>query len=210
MFFITDMRIWKNRWHERLKRWPCVFAAATLIWQPNLERDLAGYKVYIGEKSKQYNTVFNVGMRTRYSLAELSPEKTYYLAVTAYDASGNESALSQEVVLPASTGGGGASSSTEGTLARTYNFPNPFRAGQQTTTMRYYLAEPGRVSLKIYDVKGDLIKLILDQAARSAGENLGEVWDGTDANGALVSPGLYFAEVQTRSKKTVVKIVIQP
>lgn len=209
MFWVICMRIWKKRLHERLKHWPGFFVAAMLIWQPNLEPDLAGYKVYIGEKSRQYTAVFNVGKRTRYSLAELSPDKTYYLAVTAYDASGNESALSQEVVLQASAGGGATSPEPEGTLARTYNFPNPFRAGQQTT-LRYYLSEPGRVTIKIYDVKGDLIKLVLDQAQRAAGENLGEAWDGTDLNGAQVSPGLYFAEVQARDKKTVVKVVVQP
>lgn len=194
----------------RLKFGPHFIAAATLIWQPNLEGDLAGYKIYIGEKSKQYNTVLNVGKRTRYSLESLSRDKTYYLAVTAYDVNGNESPYSHEVVLPATTGGNVTPPSNEGTLERTYNYPNPFRSGQEATTIRYYLAEPARVSIRVYDVKGDLMKLVLDQAPRSSGENLGDAWDGTDSNGAQVSPGLYFVEVQAQSKKAVIKIVVQP
>ncbi len=200
------MNILKSRW---LKLGQNLFAAVTLVWQPNIERDLAGYKVYIGEKSRQYNTVFNVGKRTRYNLEGLSRDKTYYLAVTAYDVNGNESAHSQEVVLPKASGGN-AAPGDEGTLERTYNFPNPFRAGQEATTIRYYLADPARVSIKVYDVKGDLIKLVLDQAQRPGGENLGDIWDGTDLNGAQVSPGLYYVEVQVQGKKTIVKIVVRP
>lgn len=197
----------------RLTLWykltPHFLAAITLVWRPNVEGDLAGYKIYLGEKSQQYTTVINVGKRTRYSLDHLPRHKTHYLAVTAYDASGNESLLSAETVLPA-TSGGATPSGEEKTLERAYNFPNPFRAGSEATTIRYYLSEPARVSLRVYDVKGDLIKTLLDKAQRSAGENLGESWDGTDASGAQVSPGLYYVEIQAQDKRTVVKLVVRP
>ncbi|NUO80187.1 T9SS type A sorting domain-containing protein [candidate division KSB1 bacterium] len=211
MFTRTIMDFWNRNFLSYWRKlWPNCLAAATLLWQPNVERDLAGYKVYIGEKPKQYNTVVNVGKRTRYSLDSLPRDKTYYLAVTAYDASGNESAHSQEVVLPAAAGGDTTLPSNEKTLERTYNFPNPFRAGNGATTVRYYLADPGRVSINVYDVKGDLIKTVLDQVQRSAGENLGEVWDGTDLNGVQVSPGLYYVEVKTQNQRSVVKVVVMP
>jgi hypothetical protein len=200
---------WKKKPHWLWpKLGPHVLAAITLIWKPNVERDLAGYKVYIGDKSKQYATVVNVGKRTRYSLDHLPRDRAHYIAVTAYDASGNESAHSLEVVLPANTGG--ANSGNEKTFERAYNFPNPFRAGSEATTIRYYLAEPARVSLKVYNVKGDLIKTLLDKVQRPAGENLNEVWDGADLNGTPVSPGLYYVELQTQNQRTIVKVVVRP
>ena len=197
----------------RLALWrkltPHFLAAVTLVWRPNVEGDLAGYKVYIGEKSKQYTTVINVGKRTRYSLDHLPRNKNHYIAVTAFDASGNESLLSAETVLPA-TSGGVTPSGDEKTLERAYNFPNPFRAGGEATTIRYFLSEPARVSMRVYDVKGDLIKTLLDKTQRNAGENLGESWDGTDLNGTAVSPGLYYVEIQAQDKRTVVKLVVRP
>ncbi len=189
---------------------PNFLAAANLMWSANAERDLAGYKIYIGDKSQQYSTVISVGKRTQYNLDHLPRNKTHYLAVTAYDISGNESPLSQEVILPATTGGGETPTGTESTLERTYNFPNPFRAGNEPTTIRYFLAEAARVSIRIYDVKGILIKTLLDKAQRNAGENLGDTWDGTDANGITVSPGLYFVEVQTQEHKAIIKLVVSP
>ena len=203
-----------NFWKKKLlSLWPKLgphwLAAITLIWRPNVERDLSGYKVYLGDKPKQYTTVVNVGKRTRYSLDHLPRNKTHYIAVTAYDASGNESAHSLEVVLPANTGGG-AVPGNENTLERAYNFPNPFRAGSEATTIRYYLAEPARVSLKVYNVKGDLIKIVLDKAQRAAGENLNDTWDGADLNGVPVSPGLYYVEIQAQDRRTIVKVVVRP
>jgi len=203
-----------NFWKKKLlSLWPQLgpnlLAAVTLIWRPNVERDLAGYKVYIGEKPKQYGAVVNVGKRTRYSLDNLPRNKTHYIAVTAYDASGNESSHSLEVVLPANAGGA-TPPGNENTLERAYNFPNPFRAGSEATTIRYYLAEPTRVSLKVYDVKGGLIKTLLDKAQRAAGENLSDAWDGADLNGVPVSPGLYYVEIQAQDRRTIVKVVVRP
>lgn len=187
---------------------PNLLVAANLIWSANAERDLAGYKVYIGEKSKQYSTVISLGKRTQYNLDHLPRTKTHYLAVTAYDVSGNESPLSQEVVLPAT--GGETPAGNENTLERTYNYPNPFRAGNEPTTIRYFLSDAARVSIRIYDVKGTLIKTLLDKAQRSAGENLGDTWDGRDMNGVAVSPGLYFIELQAQERKAVIKLAVSP
>ncbi|MEK7728335.1 MAG: FlgD immunoglobulin-like domain containing protein [candidate division KSB1 bacterium] len=203
-----------NFWNKTLASYwrmlrPNFLAAITLIWSSNGERDLAGYKVYIGDKPKQYSTVITVGKRTRYDLAHLPRNKTHYLAVTAYDVSGNESPHSLEVILPATTGGGETPAGEEKTLERAYNFPNPFRAGSEATTIRYFLAEAARVTIQVYDVKGDLIKTLLDKAQRSAGENLGDRWDGTDLNGISVSPGLYFVEIQAQDRKAIVKLVVR-
>jgi Fibronectin type III domain len=59
--------------------------------------DLAGYKLYYGLTSRTYDFLKTVGNQTTYALSDLEPGRTYYFAVTVYDASGNESPFSNEV-----------------------------------------------------------------------------------------------------------------
>jgi uncharacterized protein YfaP (DUF2135 family) len=58
--------------------------------------DLAGYYVYYGSSSQSYAERIDVGKVTTYAIHNLSPG-TYYFAVAAYDASGNETEYSNEV-----------------------------------------------------------------------------------------------------------------
>ena len=72
-------------------------AQTKLAWDPNAESDLAGYKVYYGTASGTYGTPINVGNVTTYTLTGLTNAQTYFIAVTAYDTSGQESGYSDEV-----------------------------------------------------------------------------------------------------------------
>src|SRR5467141_1660870 len=67
--------------------------------------NLAGYKLYYGSQSGQYQTPIPVGMTTTYTVTHLSAGQTYYFAVKDYDSTGTESALSNEVsvTLPTTT-----------------------------------------------------------------------------------------------------------
>lgn len=70
--------------------------------------------------------------------------------------------------------------------------PNPFAS---ETTVRFEQAAAGAVELSIVDVGGRLVRRwTVDGVA--AGTH-GEIWDGRDASGATVPPGLYFARVTT-------------
>ncbi|MCP4255409.1 MAG: DUF5011 domain-containing protein [Candidatus Scalindua sp.] len=70
----------------------------TLSWNANIETDLAGYKVYYGNTSGSYATNVDVGNQTSYTLSGLVGGQTYYIAITAYDSTGNESPFSSEVI----------------------------------------------------------------------------------------------------------------
>ena len=69
----------------------------TLAWDPNPEPDIAGYKVHYGTYSRLYNQTIDVGNWTSCIVSGLQDGKTYYISVTAYDTSGNESAYSGEI-----------------------------------------------------------------------------------------------------------------
>jgi hypothetical protein len=59
--------------------------------------DLAGYKVYYGTSTGNYGTTpTDAGNVTTYTLTGLTKGTTYYIAVTAYDTSDNESDKSTE------------------------------------------------------------------------------------------------------------------
>ncbi len=68
----------------------------TIAWDPNTETDLAGYKIYYGNASGVYGTPIVIGTQTTYTLTGL-PAGIWYIAVTAFNASGLESGFSNEV-----------------------------------------------------------------------------------------------------------------
>lgn len=73
---------------------------ATLSWTLNSETDLAGYKVYVGTASGLYSypgSPIVIGRTDNYAISGLPVGQTYYFAISAFDNSGNESALSSEV-----------------------------------------------------------------------------------------------------------------
>jgi len=69
-----------------------------VIWNPNIEADLAGYWVYFGTKPRaeeNYSSAFFTS-DTTFTIDNLLPA-SYFIAVTAIDNSGNESGFSKEV-----------------------------------------------------------------------------------------------------------------
>ena len=71
-------------------------ASLNLSWNANIESDLAGYNVYYGTASGVYEDPVDVGNVTEYELMGLNEGVTYYIAITAYDTSDNESEKSDE------------------------------------------------------------------------------------------------------------------
>jgi len=69
----------------------------TLDWNPNSEADLAGYRIYVGTSSGIYDRSIDVGLVTSYTVTYLRGAETYWFAATAYDSSGVESNVSNEV-----------------------------------------------------------------------------------------------------------------
>ncbi len=59
--------------------------------------DLAGYIVYYGTESSNYDVSYDVKNTTTYKVDNLTEERTYYFVITAYDTSGNESKYSEEI-----------------------------------------------------------------------------------------------------------------
>ncbi|MFC1637507.1 Ig-like domain-containing protein, partial [Candidatus Margulisiibacteriota bacterium] len=73
------------------------------------------------------------------------------------------------------------------------NYPNPFNAGTENTTISYTLSRSANITINIFNLAGNLIakqSYSADQAGGRAGYN--EVsWDGTGSGGSVVGNGIY-------------------
>lgn len=72
------------------------------------------------------------------------------------------------------------------------NYPNPFNPN---TTISFNLKEASEISLEIYNVYGQRIK-VLSSGSYRAGEN-SVSWDGTDSGNRPVASGIYFYQLRT-------------
>lgn len=77
---------------------PMDSGSAVLRWDPVTAPNLAGYHVHYGTMSGNYSEVVDVGLVTTFEVTSLKRGTSYYFAATAYDASGNSSFYSNEVI----------------------------------------------------------------------------------------------------------------
>ncbi len=82
------------------------------------------------------------------------------------------------------------------------NYPNPFNP---STTIRYSIDSPQKISIKIYNISGQLIKEI-NREHNHAGE-YEVIWDGKNNYGQKISSGAYFYQL-TAGKYTEAKKMI--
>ncbi len=74
------------------------------------------------------------------------------------------------------------------------NYPNPFNP---MTTIRYEIAEPSKVELRIYDLRGREIRTLVDERQPAGAKAV--AWDGRDNAGRPVGSGVYIYRIRTES-----------
>jgi len=86
------------------------------------------------------------------------------------------------------------------------NYPNPFNP---STTINYSLKENSKVSLIIYNIKGQKVKQLVSNSAGqlSAGQH-SVIWYGKDDNGKSVSSGIYFFKLKTANFEKTRKMIL--
>jgi hypothetical protein len=83
------------------------------------------------------------------------------------------------------------------------NKPNPF---SQQTIINYQISKPGMVSLKVYNIQGQLVRM-LDNGYRISGRY--EVkWDGRDEQGQAAGNGVYFCKLNSNGQSQSKKIIL--
>ena len=74
------------------------------------------------------------------------------------------------------------------------NYPNPFNP---QTTINFSIAEPGKISLKIYDISGKEINNLINEFYGSG--NYSIQWNGIDSYGNQLSSGIYIYQLTTKN-----------
>lgn len=82
-------------------------------------------------------------------------------------------------------------------------YPNPFNP---STTLSVTAPEGSMVTVSIFDVKGGLVKNLVDDMVADVHQE--HVWDGKDARGNQVSSGVYFCRLTAGDKTLTSKMIL--
>jgi len=82
--------------------------------------------------------------------------------------------------------------------------PNPFRT---RLSIRYSLSTEGRVTLRVHDLTGRVVRTLADGVVRPGRYSLR--WNGTDDRGRELARGVYFCRFTAGDYRTTEKLVLQ-
>ncbi|MBN2426601.1 MAG: T9SS type A sorting domain-containing protein [Calditrichaceae bacterium] len=80
-------------------------------------------------------------------------------------------------------------------ISLSQNFPNPFNS---TTRIKYSLPKQGFVSIKIYNIQGQLVRTLLNRMQVAGNHSV--IWDGRSDRGRVVSSGMYIYQIQSNDQ----------
>ncbi len=83
------------------------------------------------------------------------------------------------------------------------NYPNPFNG---STVINYSLAETGRVRLRIYDLRGRIVRTLIDEMSQAG--NYQAVWDGRDQAAGSLASGTYIYRLDQGNNYIIRKMVL--
>ncbi len=83
------------------------------------------------------------------------------------------------------------------------NYPNPFNP---TTTIRYALPKASHVTLKIYNLRGELVNTLVN--GYQTAQNHQVVWKGDNENGQKVAAGIYLYQLQAGNYKQTMRLIL--
>lgn len=191
LFFGTPTAVTISHFSARLQG-----THTELSWEIAHARELRGFNLYratlpAGPFVRVNGDLLSPASAFGYTDHDLAPATTYDYRLGAVDRDGEFLSAVEQVTTPAWR-----------TELR-QNTPNPFNPA---TTISFYLARPGPVTLTVYDVTGALVTTLV---ARSLGEGSHEVdWSGTDARGRRVGSGVYFYRLETRGETLTRKLTL--
>jgi len=174
----------------------------TLTWNRNTEADFSYYNLYRDTTSNfQIDTTKLVASLTDTFYIHIIPQgvEKLYFKLTGVDNQGNESNPSEEVAVIL------VSVKNEWKPVNNYilyqNYPNPFNP---TTKIGYKLKERGYVKLYVYDVKGELLEVLVNQTQESGYYEVEFNGEGKTELIGVKNPfvsGVYLCQIIVQSEK---------
>jgi hypothetical protein len=98
---------------------------------------------------------------------------------------------------------GAVQESVPSTLELAQNYPNPFNP---VTTIRFALPETRKVRLVIYNILGQVARVIVDEALPAGYHQF--TWDGTNARGDKMASGIYLYSLEAGKTQLIRKMLL--
>ena len=92
---------------------------------------------------------------------------------------------------------------TPADFALLQNYPNPFNP---RTTIPFAVHSPVHTTLRIYNVRGQLVKTLVDEEMETGRHSM--LWDGRDDKGKQLASGIYFFKLTAGLYHQVQKMVL--
>lgn len=83
------------------------------------------------------------------------------------------------------------------------NLPNPFNRG---TVISYRTPNSGKVRLKVFDVSGRLVQVLIDKTQKAGHHTV--QWDGRARSGSLVASGTYYYQLEIAGQRQTKSMVL--
>jgi len=131
---------------------------------------------------------------------------TIYYWLESIDHSGNAELHGPVSITVIKSGEGSSTPEIPDVYGLNQNYPNPFNPD---TAISFNLAEDGKISLHIYNVKGERVKTVFRDKECTKNRTYTEYWNGTDSRGITVSSGVYLAVLKSRSEIFTRKMILQ-
>ena len=160
-----------------------------LNWEnPNIENpNLTGYNLY---RNDEIIVTLTTDMNS-YIDENLAEENyTYYVTAIYYDIFESLESEYYQIDLSGNTDDETIPAVTE----LNGNYPNPFNP---STTIKFSLNQDTKVTLEIYNIKGQLVKTIINSEMQAGYHSV--VWNGIDENDKKTSSGFYFYRLKAGS-----------
>lgn len=172
----------------------------TFHWAPNVEGDLANYRIYRGTGLSFVPGPGNlIASPTDTSYFDAT-SSTYIYKMSAVDAHGNESAFT--TITPSGVLATGMTAPRELAFAIASRNPAP-----GSVSFRLTLPAETSVRLALFDAMGRRVR-VLASGTLPAGDRMLR-WDGTDDAGRTAPSGLYFARFDGAGHTLVRRLVIE-
>ena len=138
----------------------------------------------------------NVGDVKSYSVAGCEYNKTYKARVMAQSGYGY--------------GGWSADWSDGIMVVRLLDIANNLihpKKADKTATIKYFIINPGKVNLKIYNLMGELVMSLVDNQYKTTDDYV-ETWSGGNEKGSTVASGIYLVHIEVEGKTATEKICV--
>jgi hypothetical protein len=169
--------------------------AGNLMNIQNFRDDATAYRLYHNDELLVTTTADD----TLYVHSNVQTATNRYYVTAMY---GNfESDPSNAVTVNLTTGDEITTSPLESYLMP--NYPNPFNP---STEISFTLKNAGKVRISIYNSKGQLIKILIDETLNQGLHSID--WNGKNESGKPCSSGIYFYKMETNNYQNVRKMLL--